>query len=136
RGAGRAEDRAAHLDDLAAAGPLVQEVDVLRDYRADEPRRLEPGERTVRVVRLRLGQDAEARCVEPPDLLRVGAEGLDRAVLERVETRPEPRRRPEVGDTALRRHACPGQEDARLPLAPEGGEAGGAPRALVAARWG
>src|SRR5205085_10893915 len=43
-GAGRAADRAVHLDDLAAAGPLVQEVDVLRDYRADEPRRLEPGE--------------------------------------------------------------------------------------------
>src|SRR5204863_9354813 len=79
----------------------------------------------VRVVRPRVREHREARRVEAPHLPRVGAERVDRAVLERVELRPETGRRAEVGDPALGRDARAGEDDARLRLAEERSEAGG-----------
>jgi hypothetical protein len=43
-----------HLHHLAASGPLVQQVDVLRDHRLHQLAPLELREREVRRVRLRL----------------------------------------------------------------------------------
>jgi hypothetical protein len=119
----RGADRAVHLDHLAAAGARVEQVDVLRHDRPHEPRPLEPRQREMRVVRLGLGQHREARRVEAPHLLGIAAERVDRAVLERVELRPQAGRRAEVGHAALGRHTGAAQDDARLPVADEVSEA-------------
>ena len=67
-----------HLDHLAGAGALVEEVDVLRHHRGHEPPPLEFRERPMPGVRLCLGQDAEPTRVEVPDLLGIAPEGPDR----------------------------------------------------------
>src|SRR5262249_42654633 len=74
---------------------------------------LELGDGVVGGVRLRLGEHPVARAVELPDALGVAAERLDRAVLERVVPRPDPRRRAKVRDPALRRDPGTGQDDHR-----------------------
>ena len=112
----RGSDRAVHLDHLLAAGTRVQEIDVLGHDRPDEPGTLEPSQSEVRVVRLGAREHREPRRVEAPHLLRVAAERLDRAVLERVELCPEPGRGAEVRDPALGRDPRAGEDDARLIL--------------------
>ena len=89
RAAGRA-DRAVHLDDVSAARALVQAVDVLGHDGVDEPRGARARERAVALVRLGGRQHPVALAVKLPDLLGVAAERVDRAVLERVELRPDP----------------------------------------------
>ena len=108
-----------HLDDVPRAGALVQQVDVLRDDRPDEPAPLELGERHVRRVRLGLAEHGEARRVEAPDLLGVAPEGAERRVLARVELGPHPRGGAEVRDAALGGDARAGEDDAGLVLADE-----------------
>src|SRR6266516_7555349 len=115
-GTGRGANRPVHLHDGLASGPLVQEIDVLRDDGLDEAEPLELREGGVSGIRLSLRQRHDARLVEAPDLERVAPERFDRAILERVERRPEPGRRAEVRDAALRAHACPREDDARSPL--------------------
>jgi hypothetical protein len=94
----------------------VQQVDVLGDHGLHEPEPLELGERQVRRVRLGAREHREARRIELPDLLRVGAERLDRSVLEWVDSGPQAGRRAEVGNPALGRDARAGENDARLRL--------------------
>jgi hypothetical protein len=103
-----------HLHELARAGALVQEVDVLRDDGAHEAARLELRQCAMRVVRLGLSERAVAQRVEGPDLFRIGVESVDRRVLHRVVLRPDSGRRAEVGNAALGRHASAGEDDARL----------------------
>ena len=99
----------------ARAGARVQPVDVLRDRsRRIQPAPLELGERTMAVVRLRLGEHGKPLAVEVPHLRRVREERVDRRVLHRVVLRQMPRRRTEVGDPRLRADAGAGQDDARL----------------------
>ena len=63
-----------HLDEVAAAGALVQEVDVLGYNCLDETGLLEDGEREMGGVRLGLGQHRDPRLVEAPDLGGIGPE--------------------------------------------------------------
>jgi hypothetical protein len=102
-----------YLDDLAAARPLVQKVDVLGDDRVHEAAPLQLGECAVGIVRLGVRQHREAWRVEAPHLRGIGAERLERAVLQRIELRPDSGGRPEVRDTALGRNPGAGEHDAR-----------------------
>ena len=108
-----------HLDDLAAPRTLVQEVDVLGHDRADVAESLELGQGHVRrrSARRRRASRSEARRTPRP-CAGSRAERLDRAVLERIELRPQPRGGAEVGDPALGRDARAGENE-RGPALPE-----------------
>ena len=96
--------------------------------RAREPlgRVLELRERVMGCVGLGARQHLDSGRVEAPDLLRVALERAQRRVLHRVDLRPDPGRRAEVRDPALGADAGAGQDDARLPLADQRCEVGGA----------
>ena len=110
-----------HLDDCAAARARVERVDVLRDDRGDEASPLELGQRPVRCVRLCVEEQLDPPAVEVPHALGIAPEGLNGCDLEGIDVGPDPTRRTEVRDAALRAHARPGQHQARLPLANESG---------------
>src|SRR5205807_6095412 len=80
----------------------------------DEPAALELGQGEMSRVRLGVGEHREPRRVEAPDLLGIGPEGRDRAILERVEGRPDAGRRAKVRDARLGRDTGAGEDDARL----------------------
>ena len=103
-----------HLDHVPRARALVEAVDVLGHDRLHEPELLESRERTVRVVRLGIGEHGEPARVELPDAGRVAPEPVDARHLHRVVARPDPLARAKVRDPALRGHARSGQDDARL----------------------
>ncbi|CAM2137963.1 hypothetical protein PT2222_100050 [Paraburkholderia tropica] len=110
-------DAAVQLDHAMTARALMQAVDVLRDERADAPRRFEPRERAMRAVGLREpdGRPAQhaarpvaaARAVRAEKLLqRDGRRTLPRAVFVAI-----------AGDARIRADARAGQhEQARVAL--------------------
>ena len=111
-----------HLDDGAAPGALVEQVDVLRHDGRQQAAALELRESRVRRIGLSLGEHGEARRVEAPHLGGIPTEGAHRCVLERVELGPDPGRRAKVRNAALGGDAGTGEGDARLVVADQGGQ--------------
>ena len=104
-----------HVVDGAAAGLLVQVVDVLgaeeEAAAALGERGLGPGERGVGGVRARGEQVAAAQVVEVVHAVRVAGEGLGRRELHRVELRPDAARVAEGAEAALGRDPGAGQDE-------------------------
>jgi len=88
---------------------------------------------TIAETKPRRSSSASARCaefgsasmdppaVEVPHALGIAPERLNGCDLEGIDVGPDPARRTEVRDTALRAHARSCQHQARLPLANESG---------------
>ncbi len=109
-----------HLDDVLASRTRVEQVDVLRHHRLDEPAPLELRECLVRCVRLRVAKHVEPLAIEAPHALGIPLERAERRNLEGIDLRPDSGFGAEVGDPRLRRDAGTREHDARLPLADEG----------------
>ncbi|MCY1217738.1 hypothetical protein D9M72_296630 [compost metagenome] len=111
-GAGQA---AVQLDHVAAAGTLVQAVDILRDQRAQAALLAQPGQRMVRAVGPRLPCNRPAQHAARPVALAPGVraeEGLQR---DRLRTLPLAVRIAVAGDAGIRADAGAGQhEQARM----------------------
>jgi hypothetical protein len=108
-----------HVDEVAAAGPLVQVVDVLGDQQ-HLPRMfgLQPREREVRRVRagLRADQVAATLIVEAVHQCGVGGVTFRAGNILHPVLLPDPVGRPEGADAGLRRDARAGEDDDAIVL--------------------
>jgi hypothetical protein len=101
-----------HVPDRAAAGALVQIVDVLRDdQHLAGPVRLQPGQRGMRRVRRRAGQIGAAGIVEVVHQPRVAREALGCRHLLQIVLRPDPAHVAKRAKPAFGRDSRAGQDD-------------------------
>ena len=100
----------------------MKPVDVLGEDAVHESLPLELGDREMTVVRTCLGHAREALCVEAPELLGLAAPHVDVRELLEAPVGPEAAATAVVGEPALRRDACSGEDERMAGGAEELGE--------------
>src|SRR5690606_695638 len=105
---------AVHMDQVLAAGALVQVIHVLRNQRDGSRKRpLEPRQRIVGRIWSYVMELATALVVEVVDTGRVRSEGVWRCIVAPVEPGPDAVAVAEAGDPGFNRDACSGEDDDR-----------------------
>ena len=104
------------LENLAAAGQVVQAIHILRDQGETRLALFNLDQRAVRGVWLRFGDGLTARIVPLPNQARVASEGFGRGQIFGFVALPKAASAAKSGDAALGGNACARQNDNRSGL--------------------